>query len=134
MTRNLTLLILSLLFLQMSKAQMRKDTSNVIFAAVEREPSFPGGQLAFNKFLNSNINYSKKYKENGEIGKAIVTFVVEQDGSLTDIKALRFPDKDIIQEVVRVIALSPHWNPGVQNDFLVRVQYTIAYSYHLPDE
>jgi protein TonB len=138
MIKNLTLLILSLLFFQAAKAQVQKDTSksanDVIFSAVEQEPSFPNGSSAFNKFLNSKIDLSKKYKENGEIGKAIVTFVVEKDGSLTDVKALRFVDKDIVQEVVRVIALSPRWNPGMQNGLPVRVQYTIAYSYHLPDK
>ena len=107
---------------------------NQIFAAVEQEPSFPNGPTAFNRFLNSKIDLSRKYKENGEIGKAIVTFVVEKDGSLTDVKALRFVDKDIVQEIVRVIASSPRWNPGLQNGLPVRVQYTIAYSYHLPDK
>jgi protein TonB len=131
MIKNLTLLILILLFFQVAKAQVQKDTSksdnDVIFAAVEQEPSFPDG-------LNSKIDFSKKYKENGEIGKAIVTFVVEKDGTLTNIKALRFPNKDIVQEYVRVISLSPRWNPGIQNGLPVRVQYTIACSYHLPDE
>jgi protein TonB len=138
MIKNLTLLILILLFFQVAKAQVQKDTSksdnDVIFAAVEQEPSFPDGAAAFNKFLNSKIDFSKKYKENGEIGKAIVTFVVEKDGTLTNIKALRFPNKDIVQEYVRVISLSPRWNPGIQNGLPVRVQYTIACSYHLPDE
>jgi len=118
MIKNLTLLILSLLFFQAVEARVLNDTTksdnNVIFSAVEKEPSFHDGSTAFNKFLNNNVDLSKKYKENGEIGKAIITFVVEKDGSLTNIKALRLPDEDIVQEYVRVIALSPRWNPGMQ--------------------
>jgi protein TonB len=136
MMKNLTLLVLSLLFVQLTKAQVKKDTSNsvdtTIYSAVQQEPSFPNGSSAFYKFLYSKIDFSKDYKEKGETGKAIITFVVEKNGSLTDIKALRFPDKDIIQEFVRAIALSLPWNPGMQNGIPVRVQYTIACSYTLP--
>lgn len=94
---------------------------NQIYAAVEQEPKFSGGPPALNKFLHENIK-----NPNNVLGKVIVTFVVEKDGGLTDIKILRSPAEDVSAETTRVLKLCPKWNPGVQNGKAVRVQYTIA--------
>lgn len=136
MIKNLTLLILSLLFFQVAKAQVQKDTSksykDVIFAAVEQEPSFPnGGSAGFNAYLGKNIKFPAYDVNNHVSGRVIVTFVVEKDGTLSDVKTLRAPDKYIGEEVERVIRLSPAWIPGSQNEQPVRVQYTIAFSFDL---
>jgi TonB family protein len=63
----------------------------------------------------------------------ILTFVVEKDGSLSNVKVLRAPAESLGDEAARVIALSPRWSPGTQNGKLVRVQYTVPISFTLND-
>ncbi len=97
-----------------------------IYVSVETLPSFPGGMEEFNKFIEKNLDHSK--------GKAKirvnVTFVVEKDGSLTDIKQIgRTDDVKTDEEAIRVIKLSPKWEPGKQNGRAVRTQYTIPVSF-----
>jgi TonB family protein len=105
-----------------------------VYNAVETEPVFPGGLDAFYKFLGETIRYPAKDRENKVQGRAIVTFIVEQDGSLSNIKALRGPSETINAESVRAISLSPNWSPGRQNGKPVRVQYTVPVSFTLADE
>jgi periplasmic protein TonB len=101
---------------------------NQIFNAVEIEPKFPGD---FGAYLGKNIHYPPVDKENGVQGKVFVQFVVERDGSLTDIKVLRSPDESLGDEAVRVLKASPHWKPGVQNGKNVRCMYTVPISFTL---
>lgn len=136
MTKNLTVLILTILFFQVAKAQIQKDTSksdkDVVFTSVNKEPSFPDeGATGFNAYLGKNFKFPKYDIENKTFGKVIVTFVVEKDGRLSDVKTLRSPDKYIGEEAERVIRLSPPWIPGSQNGYPVRVQYTIVFSFDL---
>lgn len=104
-----------------------------VFAAVEQEPSFIGGNENFNKFLAANIKYPASMRYNNIQGKAIVTFVVEKDGSLSNIKVLRAPAPEAVLEAERVVGLSPKWKPGIQNGNPVRVQYTVAFMFSLAD-
>lgn len=111
------------------------DTSSAnrskIFTAVEQEPSFPGGIEQFYRFLQSNIRYPAKAFENNVQGKVFLTFVVEKDGSLTDIKVVRGIGSGCDEEARRVITISPKWKPGIQNGRPVRVQYTMPISFTL---
>ena len=104
-----------------------------IFTSAERMPDFPGGSPAFYKFLGSNIHYPADVKKDAVQGKVVLTFVVEKDGSLTGVKVIRslYPSAD--RESVRVIKLSPKWNPGYQKGKPVRAQYTVPISYSLED-
>ncbi|WP_448698424.1 energy transducer TonB [Mucilaginibacter sp. AW1-3] len=104
------------------------------FIAVEVNPEYPGGESAFGKFLQKNIRYPSIAKENGIQGKAYLQFIVERDGSLTDIKSLRDPGSGLGEEAIRVLKMSPHWKPGVQNGKPVRVQYTIPVNFSLGDQ
>lgn len=101
---------------------------NQIFTAVEKEPQFKGD---FGAYLGKHINYPAVDKENNVQGKVFVQFVVERDGSLTDIKVLRAPDESLGDEAVRVLKGSPHWSPGIQNGKPVRVMYTVPISFTL---
>jgi TonB family protein len=105
-----------------------------VYNAVETEPEFPGGLDAFYGFLSRTIRYPAKDRESKVQGRAIVTFIVEQDGSLSNIKALRGPSESINAESVRAISLSPNWAPGRQNGKPVRVQYTVPVAFTLADE
>ena len=104
---------------------------NQIFTAVEKEPTFPGD---FGAYLGRNIRYPAVDKENNVQGKVFVQFVVERDGSLTDIKVLRAPDESLGDEAVRVLKASPHWKPGIQNGKPVRVMYTVPISFTLSSD
>jgi protein TonB len=102
-----------------------------IFTAVEMEPSFPGGIEMFYKFLQYNIRYPAKAFEDKMQGKVFVSFTVEKDGSLNNIKVVRALGGGCDEEAVRVMELSPKWKPGVQNGRPVRVQYTMPISFSL---
>jgi TonB family protein len=104
---------------------------NIIFTQVEIEPEFPGGLSAFGHFLASNIHYPLVDKNNKVTGKVIVRFVVERDGSITDIKAIHGPSETLNNEAVRVMKLSPNWKPGYQNNKQVRVAYTVPINFAL---
>lgn len=106
---------------------------NEVFPTSEIQPSFPGGEAAFGKFLSDHIRYPAVAKENGVQGRVFVQFIVERDGSLTDMKIVRDPGSGLGDETTRVLKLSPHWKPGMQNGKPVRVQFTIPVNYSLAD-
>jgi len=109
-------------------------TDNQVFTAVEIQPEYPGGEAALGKFLQKNIRYPSIAKENNIQGKVYIQFVVERDGSLTDIKVLREPGSGTGDEAVRVLKISPHWKAGVQNGKPVRVQFTLPVNFSLGDQ
>jgi hypothetical protein len=110
---------------------LKKDTveaittsnNNEIFGGVnEYPPEFPGGSEKLNAFIAKNLDQSKSFKP----GRVNVTFVVETDGTLSNIKAIgRLFDQAATDEAIRIIKLSPQWLPGKQNGKPVRVQYTV---------
>lgn len=99
-----------------------------VFSAVEKEPKFPGD---FGSFLAHNIRYPAADKDNNIQGKVFVQFIVEQDGSLSNLIVLRAPSETLGNEAVRVLGLSPKWTPGYQNGKTVRVMYTVPISFAL---
>jgi protein TonB len=117
-----------------SKAVVEEAPSNEIFTSVEVTPEFPGGMDKFYAYLGKAIRYPAVARENNVSGRVIVTFVVERDGSLTDVKALRGPGSGLEEEAVRAVKSSPHWRPGKQNGRDVRVQYTVPVVFTLQDQ
>jgi len=111
-----------------------EDTGNQVFTAVEVEPVPKGGLDAFYKFLGDKIKYPNAAKEAGTQGRVILQFVVEKDGSLTDIKVMREPGNGLGDEATRVLKLAPKWTPGIQNGKPVRVQYTIPVNFSLGEQ
>ena len=109
-------------------------SDNQVFTAVEIQPEYPGGEAALGKFLQKNIRYPSIAKENNIQGKVYIQFVVERDGSLTDIKVLREPGSGTGDEALRVLKMSTHWKAGIQNGKPVRVQYTIPVNFTLGDQ
>ena len=98
---------------------------------VEQMPSFPGGQGALMSWLGSNIKYPVVAEENGVQGRVVCTFVVERDGSITDVKVVRGVDPSLDKEAVRVLKAMPKWIPGKQNGSAVRVKYTVPVTFKL---
>ena len=102
-----------------------------IFRFVKNKPSFPGGETALNRFLASNIEYPTMARESDIQGKVFLTFVVEKDGSITDVKLLRGIGGGCDDEAIRVVKIMPKWSPGKQNGRTVRVQFTLPVKFVL---
>ena len=109
----------------------KPEVANKVFDVVEEMPSFPGGQAALMSFLSSNIKYPVVAQENGVQGRVIVGFVVERDGSITDVKVMRSVDPSLEREAQRVVKAMPRWKPGKQNGSAVRVKYTVPVVFRL---
>lgn len=99
--------------------------------ALERYPEFPGGMEAFAKYLRKNLRYPQQAREAEVGGKVLVSFVVEKDGRLTDIKVVRGIGYGCDEEAARVLQKSPAWKAGIQNNIAVRVLYTIPLIFQL---
>jgi len=108
--------------------------NNQVFNAVEQVPSFPGGQQAFSKYLAKNIKYPADAKNNKVEGRSVITFIVEKDGSLSDLKVLRALGSGTDEEAIRVLKASPKWKPGTQNGRKVRVQYSLPVNFSLSNK
>lgn len=101
------------------------------YTVKEALPTFKGGESAFGRYLSQNIRYPANAKDRNIQGRVILGFVIERDGSPTDIKILRSVDPEIDAEAVRVIKQSPKWNPGLQHGIPVRVNYTMPLNFTL---
>lgn len=96
-----------------------------IFTIVEDQPSFPGGDAALMKYLQENLKYPTMAREAGIQGTVFVTFVVERDGSITDVRILRGVGGGLDEEAIRVVQSMPSWTPGRQRGQAVRVQFNL---------
>lgn len=114
------------------KAEAPKpEVENKVFDVVEQMPSFPGGQGALMQYLANNIKYPVVAQENGVQGRVVVSFVVERDGSITDVQVVRSVDPSLDREAQRVVKSMPKWIPGKQNGQAVRVKYNVPVSFRL---
>ena len=109
----------------------KPEVSNKVFDVVEEMPHFPGGTAALQAFLSSNTKYPVVAQENGVQGRVIVSFVVERDGSITDVRVVRSVDPSLDREASRVVRSMPRWSPGKQNGSAVRVKYTVPVVFRL---
>ena len=109
----------------------KPEVSNKVFDVVEEMPHFPGGAAALQAFLSSNTKYPVVAQENGVQGRVIVSFVVERDGSITDVRVVRSVDPSLDREASRVVRSMPRWSPGKQNGSAVRVKYTVPVVFRL---
>ena len=109
----------------------KPEVSNKVFDVVEEMPHFPGGAAALQAFLSSNTKYPAVARENGVQGRVIVSFVVERDGSITDVRVVRSVDPSLDREASRVVRSMPRWSPGKQNGSAVRVKYTVPVVFRL---
>lgn len=111
------------------------DPDNPVFEVVESMPEFPGGGMtAMMQFLSKNIKYPVNAQKNGTQGRVTVQFIVNADGSISNIGIIRGVDPELDGEAVRVISTMPNWKPGTQKGKPVRVKYTVPVMFRLPDE
>lgn len=103
-----------------------KPDSLAVFTFAEEQPVFPGGSAAFMKYLQTNIQYPQLEKEANKQGSVYISFIVEKDGSISNIKAVKeVPGAPgLTKEAIRVISMMPKWIPGKMNGRAVRVEIT----------
>ena len=102
----------------------QEDNFIYVSEGLQTKPEFPGGIQKFYDFFNANYKVSGVVKA-GVKAQVIVIFIIEKDGSLSDIKVLRDIGGGSGEETLRVIKLTPNWIPGKQNNKLVRVHYAL---------
>ena len=108
-----------------------KEEDNKIFEFVEQQASFPGGPAAMNQWLSQNIRYPAAAQENNIQGKVTVQFVVELNGSISNVVVVRGVDPNLDKEAVRVVKSMPKWTPGMQNGRPVRSKFTLPVNFKL---
>lgn len=109
--------------------ETEEEEEIVIF--VEEQPVFPGGDEALYKYLSENIKYPQLARENNVTGKVFVQFVVEKDGSISNVKVMRDIGAGCGQEAVRVVKAMPKWKPGKQQGKAVRAQFNLPVVFNL---
>ncbi|MFC2111537.1 energy transducer TonB, partial [Bacteroidota bacterium] len=109
------------------------NSDEEIFVVVEESPQYVGGDEARIKFIRNNLKYPEKSKQTGIQGTVFVTFVIEKDGSLSNIRILRGIGGGCDEEVIRVVKLMPNWISGKQRGKAVRVQYNMPIKFTLTD-
>lgn len=108
---------------------------NPIFEVVEHMPEFTGGGMpALMEYLSKNIKYPEAAMKKGIQGRGIVQFVVEKDGSITNVKILRGVDPELDKEAVRVVSAMPKWKLGTQRGEAVRVRFTVPVMFRLTED
>lgn len=102
-----------------------------IFDVVEEIASFPGGDSECMNWLRNNIRYPEKAEVKGVQGRVIVSFIVNRDGSIVDVKVVRSPDELLSNEAVRVVKLMPKWKPARLNNKTVRSRLNLPIMFRL---
>ena len=127
MKKMILLSMMAVLCLMTANAQKTvvSQSNQNVYDQVEEMPEFPGGMPAMIEFLQTNIKYPKDAIKQDVGGKVMVMFVVETDGSISNVRVARkvFPSLD--EEAVRVVKAMPKWKPGKEKGRLVRVNYTL---------
>ncbi len=134
---NVFLVFFSLLIIGPLQAQKDSEESDPekkerAFIVVEDKPEFPGGESAMKKFIREHVQYPEQAKDNGVKGSVYVKFIVEKDGSLSNIQVIKGLGSGCDKEAKRVVKEMPEWEPGQQRGRAVRVFVRIPV--HFPPE
>ena len=108
-----------------------KATSEKVFDVVEQMPMFPGGPAAMKEYIATNVKYPDECKGTGLRGRVVVSFIVNEDGSLSDIKVAHPTNPAFDKEAMRVVSIMPKWVPGQQNGKIVKVRYNVPVNFGL---
>lgn len=127
---KVALMMLVLLFSFMtSTAQTKKN--DMVFDVVEVMPQFPGGQIAMLKYIMENMKYPKQAMKEGIQGRVTVSFIVEKDGRVSNVRLLHSVQSALDKEAIRVVKSMPKWTPGKQNGKPVRVRFNLPVMFKL---
>ena len=127
---KVALMMLVLLFSFMtSTAQTKKN--DMVFDVVEVMPQFPGGQIAMLKYIMENMKYPEQAMKEGIQGRVAVSFIVEKDGRVSNVRLLHSVQSALDKEAIRVVKSMPKWTPGKQNGKPVRVRFNLPVMFKL---
>ena len=116
---------------KVNQTKTRKGDKTVLPDSIDAMPEFPGGQATLFTFLSNNIKYPVLAEEAGVQGRVILTFVVDVDGSITEIKVRKSVDPSLDKEALRVVSNMPRWIPGKIDGIPVRVEYILPTTFRL---
>lgn len=105
-----------------------------IYINVDEQPEFPGGQTALLEFIRKTLSYPLEAKVKNIQGRVICMFVVERDGSLSDIQVVRGVDPSLDKEAIRIIEAMPNWEPAKVEKQPVRSRYTLPMAFTLGEK
>ena len=117
-----------------SNAEGEASNSNKAYDVVDEMPQFPGGPSKLFEYIAKNIRYPAEAEKAGVVGRVIVSFVVEKDGSVSNAKVVRSINPALDAEALRVINGMPKWTPGKQNGEATRVKYVVPVNFRLQNE
>ena len=127
---KVALMMFVLLFSFMtSTAQTKKN--DMLFSVVEVMPQYPGGQIAMMKYIMENMKYPEQAMKEGIQGRVAVSFIVEKDGSISNVRPIHSVHTLLDKEAVRVVKSMPKWSPGKQHGKPVRVQLIVPIMFKL---
>lgn len=115
-----------------SKSVSSHDTgecTDTVYDKVEQMPSFPGGNSALMTYLSKNIRYPSAAAKNNIHGRVVCNFIIEKDGSVSDVRVINSVGPSLDKEAVRLLSSMPKWNPGKQKGKAVRVKYTLPVNF-----
>lgn len=128
------ILVFALLFIFSGVSSLKAQQEGEIFVVVENQPVFPGGEKALVEFISRNLKYPVESEKKGVQGTVFANFVIETDGSVSNVKILRGLNQECDAEVIRVISMMPKWTPGTQKGKPVRVSFNIPVKFALSDK
>lgn len=115
----------------LKKSNVKESVDEPTFNLVEQMPEFPGGIDAMRQYIAGNLQYPEQALKEKITGKVYVSFIVEKDGSVSNVKVLHGIGGGCDDEAVRVVSNMPRWKPGMKKGNPVRVQYTLPLNFQL---
>ena len=112
-------------------AQNKKSASNKVYEKAEVMPEYPGGDQAMMDFVANNVEYPQEARDKEISGRVMVGFIVEKDGSISDVKVVKSIGGGCDEEAVRVVKAMPKWKPGKEKGKPVRVSYMMPFTFKL---
>ena len=125
---------LKILTTEDNPVQILEKDNDSVYQIVEKMPQYTGGESAMMKYVSENIKYPEKAKDDGIQGRVFISFVVEKDGSVSNVKVVRGIGGGCDEEAARVIAGMPKWQPGMQKGKPVRVNYMMPVFFKLTED
>lgn len=131
MKRILMMALAAMMMVSTAAAQTTKENKEKVYEKCEVLPEYPGGELAMFKFLADVQKYPEEAVKRGEQGRVVVSFVVEKDGSLTDIEVTKHATPTLDKAAVEAVKKMPKWKPGMNKGKKVRVQFALPITYRM---
>ena len=107
----------------------KSEDDDEVCIVAEEQPEFPGGEAALMTYIKKNLKYPPEALKKGISGRVNVTFIVEKDGTLSNIGIMRSPDPSLSEAAIRVVSSMPKWKAGRNQGNLVRVEYVLPITF-----